>query len=170
MPNRPVWFPIQYFLGLDDVVQIGDQNCHAESTSRMGLGGQFIEGCKLPAGFLRCPDHDIDIAVVRPPSRYLVMTESAAVKWHLHRTFRAWYSKTGIHGAQSAGQRIEIMRLPARHDIDVECGSRRTVRDRCEPANQHIGDSMPVEEAHEGFGVERWSVGVTHGEVGPPER
>lgn len=68
---------------------------------------------------------------------------------HLHRTFRVRYSKTSIRGAQSGSQRIEIMRLPARHDIDVECGARRTVRDRPESANQHIGDSLPVEEAHE---------------------
>ena len=70
----------------------------------------------------------------------------------------------------SAGQRVEIVCLPARHDVDVECRARRTVRDRREPANQHIGNSVPVEEAHEGFGVEWRSVGVTHGEVEPPER
>ena len=41
------------------------------------------------------------------------------------------------------------MCLPARHDVDVERRARRTVRDRCEPADQHIGDSVPVEETHE---------------------
>ena len=64
----------------------------------------------------------------------------------------------------------EIVRLPARHDIDVERGSRGTVCDRRESANQHIGDSVPVEETHEGFGIEWRSVRVTHGEAGPPER
>ena len=43
----------------------------------------------------------------------------------------------------------EIVRLPARHDIDVERGTRGTVCDRREPANQHIGDSVPVEKTHE---------------------
>ena len=89
----------------------------------------------------------------------------------VHRTFGVRYSKAGIRDAQSAGQRIEIMRLPARHDIDVECRAPLRSREhRRKPANQHIGNSVPVDEAHEGFGVEWRSVGVTHGEVEPPER
>ena len=32
-----------------------------------------------------------------------------------------------------------------------------------------IDGVMPIQQAHERFGVERWGTGVTHGEAGPPE-
>ena len=57
--------------------------------------------------------------------------------------------RSAFAARNSVGQRIETVRLPTRHDIDVERDTRRTVRDRCESANQHIGDSVPVEETHE---------------------
>ena len=49
-----------------------------------------------------------------------------------------WDSKAGVCATQSAGQWVEIVRLPAGHDVDGS--ARRTVCDRCESVN------VPVEQ------------------------
>ena len=75
--------------------------------------------------------------------------EGAAVQRHLDRLRNVRYAKTGIRGAQCAGQRIEIVRLPTRHDADVEGRSHRAVCDRRQSTDQHVGDAVPIQETEQ---------------------
>ena len=74
------------------------------------------------------------------------------------------FTRRKSHGAQRAGQRIEVVRLAARHD--VEGRSHRAVCDRRQSTDQHAGDPVPVRETGQGLGIERRRVGVAYREAG----
>ena len=68
----PVRLPIQRLLGLDDVVQVSNQDRQAERLPRVRSGGQLVECSKLPASLRRSADDDVDVTVERPPRRHLL--------------------------------------------------------------------------------------------------
>ena len=81
--------------------------------------------------------------------QHLVTTEGVPVQRHLDRFRNVRYAKTGIRSAQRAGQRIEIVRLPARHDVDVEGRPHRAVCDRRQSTDQHVGHAVPIQETEQ---------------------
>lgn len=72
-------------------------------------------------------------------------------------------AKASLRSPQSACQRIEIVSLPAGHDVDVEGCAHGPVGHRREAADQHVGHTMPIEQTDEGLGVERRRIRITHG-------
>ena len=115
----PVGLPVPRFFRLDDVVRGGAQHRHPERLSCVRSGSQLIEGRKLPSDPLRRPRDDVDVTVTRPPRRHLVLGERPGVQ-RFDRLGDARHAKASVRSPLGVCQRIEIVRLPAGHDVDVE--------------------------------------------------
>ena len=87
---------------------------------------------------------------------------------HLDRLRDAGNTKASLRSPQGTGQRIQIVRLPAGHDVDFEGCTHCPVGNRSESANQHVGHTVPIQQTDEGFGVERRCIRITHG-AAPPQ-